>query len=476
LLVNATATPQNITISNTGGVGVNLKSFTVTGDFQISANTCGTSLAPNTGCTVSITFSPTFAGPRSGAFSVNDDTGTQTVQLSGNGQAKPTAILSVTSLKFSSQTVATKSDPQPIGLTNNGDIALTGIAVSVTGDFSAVNFCGPTLTGHSTCAIAVTYVPTQVGMESGVLTLTTALGLQTVTLSGTGIAPPGISSTPAIVNFGDQAVSSTSTSQVVTLTNNGGFLLNGLTFAVADTTADATANEYAITGSTCPSDGTLGVKSSCQITVSFTPSQAGVRNGSFTASAANLSAPLTVALTGTGEDFQIQVSSANSAVIVNGQTATYQVHILPVNGSTGSVSLSCTGAPQNSTCTLSPAMTSLAVPEFSTVTVATGVDGTAQAMPVQRIWQRIGITLAALLPCVFLGGRRRRVLLRAWLIGFVTLALMLPAACGTHASGGSTSTPTGPQGPTTPSGVYTINITASIPGLQRSAQVTLTVQ
>jgi hypothetical protein len=162
----------------------------------------------------------------------------------------------------------------------------------------------------------------------------------------------------------------------VTLTNNGGFLLNGLTFAVADTTADATANEYAITGSTCPSDHTLGVGSTCQITVSFTPSQAGVRNGSFTASAANLSAPLTVALTGTVEDFQIEVSSANSATIVNGQTATYQVQILPVNGSTGSVSLSCTGAPQNSTCTLSPAMTSLAVPEFSTVTVATGVGGT----------------------------------------------------------------------------------------------------
>jgi hypothetical protein len=477
-LVGTTTTAQNVTISNTGGVSVSLRAFAATGDFQISANTCGTSLAPNFGCTVAITFTPTVAGPRIGVFSVTDDEGTQTVQLSGSGQAKPTAVLSTASLNFPTpQTIGTKSDSQQVTLTNNGDVSLTGIGIAVAGDYLAVNGCGQTLIGHATCAISVAYAPTQVGPESGTLTVNTALGAQAVTLSGTGVAPPGISATPATVNFGSQAVTSTSGQHLVTLTNNGGFLLTGLSVAVADTATGATANEYAIAGSTCPSDYTLAVGSTCQIAVTFTPAQAGARSGTLTVSAANLAIPLSVALGGTGEDFQIQVTGPTSVVIVNGQTATYQVQIIPVNGSSGTVSLSCTGVPQNSTCTLNPAIMSIDTPQFSKVTVATGVDNTAAlAAPVFHLWQRTGMALAVLLPCAFLGGRKRRILLRAWLICFVTLALMLPAACGTHATGGSTSPPTGPQGPTTPPGAYTLNITASIPGLQRSVQVTLTVQ
>jgi hypothetical protein len=119
---------------------------------------------------------------------------------------------------------------------------------------------------------------------------------------------------------------------------------------------------------------------------------------------------------------------------------------------------------------------------YATVTVTTGVTSTSSSTtaPSDR-WQKAGIALAALLPVALLGIRKRGAQMRGWflclLVVLMGAALLLPTACGTNASGGGTTTsPTPPQGPTTPSGIYTLNITASIPGLQRNVPVTLTIQ
>ncbi|QNI31452.1 choice-of-anchor D domain-containing protein [Alloacidobacterium dinghuense] len=473
-LIGTSAPAQNITISNTGGINVNLQTPTITGDFQISANTCGTSLAPNSGCTVSVIFKPTVAGGRAGVFSISDDAGTQTVQLSGYGQAAATAVLSGMSLNFSqSQTVGTKSSPQQVMLTNNGDVSLTDIAITVSGDFAAQNNCGSYLVGHASCAISVVFVPTKVGSESGTLGVNTVLGSQSVALSGTGLAPPGISALPTTVNFGGQAVNSTSTSQRVVLTNNGGSPLTDLAFSVS--------GDYAIAGSNCAVGQTLNAQSSCYIDVTFAPSQAGPRSGSLTVSSTNLSTPLEISLTGTGEDFQLIVSSPSSSVIVSGQTATFAVQAIPVNGSSGTLTMGCTGVPQNASCTVNPASLEIGngVTGNATVTVTTGITPTSSAITPFDRWRTMGVVFGALLP--FLSLRKRSFQKRAWLLGLVAVSLWLvllaPMACGVHATGGGTATsPTPPQGPTTPSGIYTLNITAAIPGLQRNVPVTVTIQ
>ena len=469
-LIGSPTPAQNITISNTGGVNVTLQTPVVTGDFQIGANTCGTALAPNFGCTVSVVFNPTAAGGRTGVFSISDSGGTQTVQLSGNGQAAATAVLSGTSLSFSQpQTVGTKSSTQPITLTNNGDVSLTDIAVSVSGDFTAQNNCGSYLVGHASCAISVVFVPTKVGPESGTLSVNTQLGPQTVALSGTGVAPPGISALPTTLNFGSQGVNSTSAPQRVTLTNNGGSALTGLSFSVT--------GDYAIADSNCTSGETLNAQSSCYIDLTFTPQQAGPRSGTLTAGATSLSAPFDVALTGTGEDFQLIVSGSSSAVIVNGQTATFSVQVIPVNGSAGTLNMGCTGVPQNASCTVNPATVPIAngATGSATVTVTTGIATSSSAITPLDGWRATGAVFGALLPCAFLGIRKRA--WSTWVAALSLMILLLPTACGVHATGGSTSTaPTSPSGPTTPSGVYTLNISAAIPGLQRSVPVTVTVQ
>ena len=82
--------PQTVTISNASAVAVSLTGFTITGasaDYAISANTCGSSLAAGTDCSLSVTFTPTKKGARNGKLNVtNNGGGTATATLAGTGQ------------------------------------------------------------------------------------------------------------------------------------------------------------------------------------------------------------------------------------------------------------------------------------------------------------------------------------------------------------------------------------------------------
>jgi len=52
LEVGKTSSAQSVSIANTGGVAATLEVPTVSGDYQMTANTCGAALAPGVGCTV----------------------------------------------------------------------------------------------------------------------------------------------------------------------------------------------------------------------------------------------------------------------------------------------------------------------------------------------------------------------------------------------------------------------------------------
>lgn len=89
-LVTTTSTAQTVTVKNTGGAALTFaaQAISTTGDFS-QTNTCnGTSLAANATCTISVTFTPTTSGTRSGTVSIADNAaGTpQTVTLTGTGE------------------------------------------------------------------------------------------------------------------------------------------------------------------------------------------------------------------------------------------------------------------------------------------------------------------------------------------------------------------------------------------------------
>jgi len=465
--VGAGTAAQSISVANTGGSPVALTSETVSGDFAITANTCGASLAASTSCAVSIAFQPTAAGARTGVLSVSDALGIQTVLLSGTGQTVATDSLSPASLTFAPQQIGTTSATQSITLTNIGDQPLTNIAVSVTGDFTAVNNCGSLLQGHSSCAIPVAYVPTRTGAESGTLTVTDEFRTQTATLSGAGLAPPGVSATPLSINFGGLAAGTTSNAQTVTVTNSGGYALTSLT-------ASITAG-FAIAANNCPA--TLPVAAACQLGITFSPPSAGSVTGTLTIAASNLSRTLSVSLTGAGEDFSLAVSGSSSAVITSGQTAGYTLQLGGLSGTSGTVALACTGAPQHAACSLNPASIAVSGANTSTVTVSIATGLASSSSLLWPRWTGAAASLALALPlCTF--ARRRKAAL--FLLVFAAV-LWLPLGCGVAADSGSGGGGKGGGGGggnqnATPTGTYTITITGTMSNITHSTTLTLTVQ
>src|SRR5208337_4359579 len=92
-MINTPSASQSVMLVNAGGTpltGINIAS-TNSGEFAITSNSCSTTLAPAASCMVSVTFTPTAVGPRTGAltFTYGNNSGgaTQTVSMTGSGSA-----------------------------------------------------------------------------------------------------------------------------------------------------------------------------------------------------------------------------------------------------------------------------------------------------------------------------------------------------------------------------------------------------
>ncbi|MFT4114930.1 choice-of-anchor D domain-containing protein [Silvibacterium sp.] len=460
---------SNITISNTGGATATLTGESVSGDFSITANSCGSTLTANTGCTISVVFAPTASGTRAGALTVTDSIGAQTALLTGVGQSPPTDNLSPASLSFAAQLIGTVSAAQSITLTNSGDQALPLIATQVSGAFQVVNNCGTSLPGHSSCVILVQFVPQAVGSAQGTLTVSDALRVQTVSLSGAGLAPAGISAAPATLNFGNYGVGATSPPMTVTLTNNSSAGLSGLQYSID--------GDFSLASGGCGS--ALTAAAACSLGIVFSLTQVGARSSTLTITGTGLVTALTVALSGSGEDFSLQVSGSSTATITSGQTATYMVQILPVSGSTGTVALSCSGAPSTATCTVNPASLTLnGVSNASaTVTVTTGTSASAATSRMNFYGKAVRggpmLLLALALPWMTI--RRRFDARRMLRLLVLAVLLLMPIACGVRASGGSSESGGSGSGTTT-SGNYSLTVTGTAPGVTHTVSLTLTVE
>ncbi|HLJ29777.1 MAG TPA: glycosyl hydrolase [Candidatus Angelobacter sp.] len=84
--VGTTSASQTLTLTNHGPGGLTISSVAVTGDFS-QTNNCGTSLAANASCSISVSFKPTATGARTGTLTVTDNASNspQTAALSGTG-------------------------------------------------------------------------------------------------------------------------------------------------------------------------------------------------------------------------------------------------------------------------------------------------------------------------------------------------------------------------------------------------------
>src|SRR5882762_8082707 len=215
--------------------------------------------------------------------------------LSCSAQMAGAQTLTPTSLSFGNWVVHTTSTSKAVVLNNTTTAPLAIGSISVSGDFGQTSTCpiAPAmLAAGGNCKISVTFTPTVLGVRAGTLTVSdnAANTPQTAQVSGTGLTPVGLSSSSLV--FGSQSVNTTSAAKVVTLQNNQTvpLMITGI----------STSGDFAQT-SNCPlSPTTLAAKSSCTISVTFTPTALGARTGKLTVNDNAPNTPQTAQLSGTG--------------------------------------------------------------------------------------------------------------------------------------------------------------------------------
>jgi hypothetical protein len=240
---------------------------------------------------------------------------------------------------------------------------------------------------------------------------------------------------PASLNFGNVLLNIASTPQLVTFTNNSTATLN---FSAPPDLAGAGDAEYSI-GTSCGTS--LAPNASCTVTVSFLPTIEGPAPATLTFRDDDPSSPQVVPITGVGGlDFTLTGTTSES--VSRGNTITFSVTVTPVDNSTQTVNLTCSGAPASTTCTLSPSSITLDGVDSvsSTVTVTAGSlvppSSRQRRFPGDFVGRGPLIVLGLSLLAIFALMRRRRGLR----LGFAAAALacLLFAGCG-----GGAGSPTG---------------------------------
>jgi parallel beta-helix repeat protein/YD repeat-containing protein len=447
-----------VILNNTGDAALSITSINAGGDFT-QTNDCGTSVAAQGHCTVTLTFQPTALGPRLANLTFVDSAqdSPQSVALSGTGVQ---IGLSPSSLAFGNQVVGTTSATQMVTVTNTGNSALSITSIVPSSGFTQSNNCGASLAGNASCTLAIAFAPSAIGLVNGLITVSYNGTQSTIVVSGTG-AQIGLS--PSSLAFGNQVVGTTSATQMVTITNTGNSTLS-ITGVVPSSGFTQSNN--------CGTS--LAGSASCTLTIAFAPTAAGPVNGLITVSYSGTQ--ITIAVSGNGTDFNLGPQSGGTTATVSaGGTATYNLSASGTAGFSGSATLSCTGAPALASCSVNPSSVTLngTTPQSFTVSVTTTARASVSP-PIGNLptrWLPPQLLMAATLVLLFMAWERllrRRPRLAILRVGVGALLL---AAAGCGGGGGGSKTPV--MG--TPAGTYTITITATSASVNRTLNLTLNV-
>jgi FG-GAP-like repeat/Abnormal spindle-like microcephaly-assoc'd, ASPM-SPD-2-Hydin/FG-GAP repeat len=120
------------------------------------------------------------------------------VLLNAAGSRSPAALLSAATLAFGSSNVGQTTSPQTVTLSYMASSALTITSIAISGtqssDFVQSNTCGTSLPAGGNCTISVTFSPQAIGARIAAIQITdnASNSPQTISLTGTGTAPPTI--------------------------------------------------------------------------------------------------------------------------------------------------------------------------------------------------------------------------------------------------------------------------------------------
>jgi len=299
--VGSSSIPENMSLTNNGSQTLNF-TYSTSGDFSaVGSNTspCTGTLAAKAKCNFSVTFTPTFNGQVKGALTISFNGTVAAGGFTGTGQNGPTVPLTFTptSLSFGN-VILNSSSAKTVTIKNVSTSTVTLSSVTGSGYFTAAPSgttpCGGALLAGKSCTVTVTYKPVVVGGNIGGITVIddAAVSTQVQNAAGTGILAVTVS--PTTINFGSVTVGTTSSVQVVTVTN---FVKT----AVPINSIVASGDFIYTTGGGIPCGATIPANSICTLGVEFSPTVTGAISGDLTLSDAAVSSPEVVSLKGTGQ-------------------------------------------------------------------------------------------------------------------------------------------------------------------------------
>jgi hypothetical protein len=207
--ISTTSAARTVTLTNTGNAALSVTQVATTPnpEFAATSNCVGTVNA-GASCTISVTFTPSAAGTRSGTLSITSNAATSpnTITLAGTSvlAATPIATCQSTAVAFPMTNVGVMSSGLSTTLTNTGNapLQITGVAIGGTNasDFrlGAGNTCAVgTLAVGASCLLEVAFQPSSSGTKSATVTIThnASGGSTTVAVSGTAATPTSTSTT-----------------------------------------------------------------------------------------------------------------------------------------------------------------------------------------------------------------------------------------------------------------------------------------
>jgi len=184
------ATPQTVTVTNTGNANLTVNSIAVSGanasEFSLlQKSPCGASIGAGASCSIQLNFKPQGDGPRSATLSISDNApgSPQTVDLSGTGADFSLSINPTTST------------------VNPGKSATYTVNVTPVGGFSAAVTLGCTgFPTYGTCSLSPTSVTPNGSAATATLTVGTLAPAATPPLLRL-LPPGGFLKAPAVVKL-----------------------------------------------------------------------------------------------------------------------------------------------------------------------------------------------------------------------------------------------------------------------------------
>jgi hypothetical protein len=298
-VTNLSGSPQ--TFAATSDAGPSITSYTL----AIAATTCAQSapnqftVSANSACTLSFSLAASSSSSNDGPVRSVWKIGGRDITVTGFAQAAALS-LSASEIDFGEQSPipGAKRLPRYLFLSNNSQGAVTHAAASLPANspFSVTDDCPTTLQPLTVCRLTITYnsatAPSidsaTLNLDGGFAVLLTGQTLSEQSVSGS-TTDPNVAVSPLSLSFANPVtVTELSPSAEGVQVTNSGPTPAALSASI---TGDFTLE------SQCPP--ALSSGSSCELLVSFAPSQPGVREGLLSISAGGAFSPTTVTLSGT---------------------------------------------------------------------------------------------------------------------------------------------------------------------------------